>query len=44
MVKRLLAWLERYAHAVRARQIEAYLSRATDAADLESRIRQLERR
>jgi hypothetical protein len=44
LVKQLIAWLERNAHAAREREIERYLSQATDAADLENRIRQLERR
>ncbi len=44
IVNRLIAWLERNAHAVREREIESYLSQAIDAADLENRLRELERR
>jgi len=44
MVKQLFAWLERNARSAREREIERYLSQATDAAGLEHRIRQLERR
>lgn len=43
IVKHLFDWLERNAHRCREREIEGYLSQATDAADLESRIRRLER-
>jgi hypothetical protein len=41
IVKRLLAWLERSAHVARQREMDRYLSQATDAADLEKRMRQL---
>ena len=44
IVKQLIAWLERNAHAARERDIERFLSQATDAVDLENRMRQLERR
>lgn len=44
IVKRLFAWLERNARAAREREIESYLAQATDAADLENRMRRLERR
>jgi hypothetical protein len=36
-------WLLDRVENARRREIEAYLSRATDAADLEARIRRLER-
>lgn len=44
IVTALFAWLERNAHVARARDIERFLSQATDVADLENRMRQLERR
>jgi hypothetical protein len=44
IVKRLLAWLERRAHAARQREMDSYLAQATDAADLELRMRELGRR
>ena len=37
-------WLEDFASSARRREIEAYLSVATDHADLERRMRDLERR
>lgn len=43
IVNRLIAWLERNAHVIRERQIELYLSQATDAVDLENRMRNIER-
>ncbi|MGQ0653140.1 MAG: DUF3563 family protein [Betaproteobacteria bacterium] len=43
-VQKLVGWLERNAQAARERDIENYLSQATDLADLENRLRQLERR
>jgi len=43
-MQRLFAWLERSAHSRREREIEQYLSQAADAADLENRLRHLERR
>jgi hypothetical protein len=42
-INRLLAWLERNAQVIREREIERYLSQATDAVDLENRVRNLER-
>jgi hypothetical protein len=42
-MQRLLAWLEHNARVLREREIESYLSQATDAVDLENRIRNLER-
>jgi hypothetical protein len=44
IVKQLLAWLERNAHAAQERDIERFLSQATDTVDLENRMRRLERR
>ena len=44
IVKQLLAWLERNARAAQEREVELFLSQASDAVDLEDRIRQLERR
>ena len=43
IINRLLAWLERNAQVIREREIELYLSQATDAVDLENRVRNLER-
>ena len=43
LVQRLFAALERGAQRLREREIESYLSEATDAADLENRLRRLER-
>jgi Protein of unknown function (DUF3563) len=43
IVTRLLAWLERNARVIREREIERYLAQATDAVDLENRMRNLER-
>jgi hypothetical protein len=43
MVQKLFAALERSAQRRREREIEGYLSQATDAADLENRFRRLER-
>ena len=42
-MQRFLAWLERNAQLRREREIESYLSQAVDAADLENRMRLLER-
>jgi hypothetical protein len=42
-MQRLLAWLERNAHVIREREIECYLCQATDAVDLENRLRNIER-
>ncbi|MGH8692091.1 MAG: DUF3563 family protein [Burkholderiales bacterium] len=43
IVKQLFAWLERSAHSAQQREMERYLSQATDTVDLEKRMRQLER-
>lgn len=43
VLARVLIWLERNAGTLREREIESYLSQATDAVDLENRIRNLER-
>jgi hypothetical protein len=43
-MQRFLAWLERSAQLRGEREIESYLAQAADAADLENRLRQLERR
>jgi hypothetical protein len=43
-IQRLFAWLERRAQALRELEIERYLAQAVDAADLENRLRLLERR
>ena len=43
LLQRFLAWLERNAQLRREREIESYLSQAADAADLENRMRLLER-
>jgi hypothetical protein len=43
LIQRILAALERSAQRRREREIEGYLSEATDAADLENRLRRLER-
>ena len=42
-MQRLLAWLEHNSRVLREREIESYLSQATDAVDLENRMRNLER-
>ena len=42
-MQRFLAWLERNAQLRREREIESFLSQAADAADLENRMRLLER-
>jgi hypothetical protein len=42
-IQQVFAALERGAQRVREREIESYLSDATDAADLENRLRRLER-
>jgi hypothetical protein len=42
-VARVLTWLERNARTLREREIESYLSQASDAVDLENRVRNLER-
>jgi len=44
IVKQLLAWMESNARAAQEREVERFLSQATDAADLERRVRQFERR
>lgn len=41
---KLAAWLENAAQRARRNEVEAYLSQATDIADLEERIRRIERR
>jgi hypothetical protein len=41
---KLAAWLEDAAQRARRNEIEEYLSQATDLADLEQRIRRIERR
>ena len=41
--QKVFAALERSAQRRREREIEGYLSQATDAADLENRFRRLER-
>jgi hypothetical protein len=41
---KLASWLESAAQRARRNEIEQYLSQATDIADLERRIRRLERR
>jgi Protein of unknown function (DUF3563) len=43
VMTRVLTWLERNARTLREREIESYLSQATDAVDLENRMRNLER-
>lgn len=43
LTRRFLAWLERNAQLRREREIESFLSQAADAADLENRMRLLER-
>lgn len=43
VLARVLIWLERNAGTLREREIESYLSQATDAVDLENRMRNLER-
>jgi len=43
VLARVLTWLERNARTLREREIERYLSQATDAIDLENRMRNLER-
>jgi len=42
-IQQVFASLERGAQRLREREIENYLSQATDAADLENRLRRLER-
>jgi hypothetical protein len=44
IIDRLMSWLENSARTARERELEKYLSQATDAADLENRMRTLERR
>jgi hypothetical protein len=44
IIQRLFTWLERNVRSAQERETERFLSQATDAADLENRIRQLERR
>jgi hypothetical protein len=43
LTQRFLTWLERNAQLRREREIESFLSQAADAADLENRMRLLER-
>lgn len=43
LIQQVFAALERAAQRLREREIESYLSQATDAADLENRLRRLER-
>jgi len=43
LFQQMFAALERAAQRLREREIESYLSEATDAADLENRLRRLER-
>jgi len=43
LMQRVFAALERGAQRMREREIESYLSQATDTADLENRLRRLER-
>jgi hypothetical protein len=43
LIQQVFAALERGAQRLREREIESYLSQATDAADLENRLRRLER-
>ena len=43
VIQRIFAALERSAQRRHEREIEGYLSQATDAADLENRLRRLER-
>jgi hypothetical protein len=44
IIDRLFDWLERSVRDARQRELERYLSAATDAADLENRMRILARR
>jgi hypothetical protein len=44
LVERFFDWLDRGARNARRRRLEQYLARSTDAADLEHRMRELERR
>lgn len=44
LIESLFDWLERRAHESWQRQAEAYLAQASDLADLERRMRRLERR
>ena len=43
LLQQMLAALERGAQRVREREIAGYLSQATDVADLENRLRRVER-
>ena len=43
LFQQMFAALERAAQRLGEREIESYLSEATDAADLENRLRRLER-
>ena len=43
LIQKLFAALERGAQRMREREIESYLAESTDAADLENRLRRLER-
>jgi hypothetical protein len=43
LIQQVFAALERGSQRMREREIESYLSQATDAADLENRLRRLER-
>ena len=42
-IDRFFAWLEHNARIVRERELQDYLSQAADAAELEQRMRALER-
>jgi hypothetical protein len=44
LIGRFFAWLERGIRGAQRREVEGYLSQAVDTADLERRIRMLERR
>jgi hypothetical protein len=44
IIDRLTSWLENNARTVRERELEKYFSQATDTADLENRMRIVERR
>ena len=43
LIQQVFAALERAAQRLREREIESYLAESTDAADLENRLRRLER-
>jgi hypothetical protein len=44
LLERFFDWIDRSARNARRRRVEEYLAQSTDAADLERRMRQLERR